>query len=182
MIHDLLTEHSDVMDGLYEIEDDITAAYDLLATCLKSGHKILLCGNGGSAADCQHFAAELVGKWQKPRAPLPAIALTTDTSTLTAIANDFGYDMVFARQVQALGMPGDVLIGISTSGRSENVLLALGAARTGGLDTIFMVGEKGPVRRDSGLIRIPSANTARIQEAHSFVLHCWAEALDTLYE
>lgn len=178
MIDAALLEHQRLFANLHSIQADIEAGYQILRDCLARGNKILLCGNGGSAADCQHFAAELVGKWKEPRQPLAAIALTTDTSALTAIGNDFGYQDVFQRQVFALGKPGDVLIGISTSGKSSNVLLALEQAIVRGMPTILLTGSNAEYWVRFHEIRVPSTSTPRIQEAHEFILHTWAEALD----
>lgn len=145
-----------------------------LTSCFEQGGKLLICGNGGSAADAQHFAAEFMNRFLIDRRPWPAIALSTDSSVLTSIANDAAYDDVFARQVQALGRPGDVLIGLSTSGRSANVLAALRAARERGLVTIGFTGEAGaePMAGTCDvLLAVPSNETARIQECHEFVYH-----------
>jgi D-sedoheptulose 7-phosphate isomerase len=144
-----------------------------IADALRSGSKVLTFGNGGSAADAQHFAAELVGRYLKERAAWPAIALTTDTSILTAVANDFGYDAVFLRQVEALGRKGDVAVGISTSGRSPNVVTALARAREMGLVTIGMTGNGGGALAGhvDYLIDVPSPATPRIQEVHALVIH-----------
>jgi phosphoheptose isomerase len=152
----------------------IAAAADLIATCFRSKGKVLLCGNGGSAADCQHMAAELVGRLthEKDRPGLPAIALTTDTSFLTAYPNDVGFDGVFARQVQALGSPGDILIAISTSGRSRNVLTAVEEARGKGLSIVGLLGEDGPLATTADVaIRVPTNDTQVIQQVHLAVEH-----------
>jgi D-sedoheptulose 7-phosphate isomerase len=146
---------------------------DEMANALKVGRKILLCGNGGSAADAQHIAGELLSRFDTDRAPLPAIALTTDSSVVTAIGNDYGYDHVFERQVRGLGAKGDVLIAISTSGRSPNVLRALDAARTNGVVTIGFTGRKGgemPSRCDV-ILRVPSDRTPVIQQIHITAAH-----------
>jgi D-sedoheptulose 7-phosphate isomerase len=152
----------------------LLAAADLIAAAFRAGGKALLCGNGGSAADSQHMAAELVGRLNRDcaRPGLPAIALTTDTSCLTAVANDIGFEDVFARQVQALGRPGDVLIGISTSGDSANVIRAMEAARAAGMPTIALTGTRGSL---AGLatvaVSVPSASVHHIQEAHLAAEH-----------
>lgn len=161
----------------------LAAAIDLLATRLREGHKILVCGNGGSAADAQHFAAELTGRFERERPGLAGIALTTDTSALTAIGNDYGFERVFERQVQALGRAGDVLIGISTSGNSPNVLRAVEAAQAQGLAVIAMTGKDGGALARSlkaGDVELRSASsvTARIQEVHILFLHCLCDGLD----
>ena len=152
----------------------ILAAAGLIARSLTNGGKLMLCGNGGSAADCQHLAAELVGQMNgRQRPALAALALTTDSSALTAMGNDFGYEMVFQRQVEALGRPGDVLIAISTSGRSPNVLQAVSAAARMGLGTVGLIGDgDGPLSDLTDIaVRVPSSDTQRIQEAHIAIGH-----------
>ena len=152
----------------------IAAAADLIAHCFRSHGKVLLCGNGGSAADCQHMAAELVGRLthEKDRPGLPAIALTTDTSFLTAYPNDVGFDGVFARQVQALGTPGDVLIAISTSGSSRNVLAAVEEAHRKGLSVVALLGEDGQLASMADVaISVPTLDTQLIQQVHLGVEH-----------
>ena len=165
--------------------DSIAAAADLIGAALKRGGKLLLCGNGGSAADCQHMAAELVGRFSRDleRPGLPAIALTTDTSFLTAHANDVGFDDVFARQVQALGARGDVLIAISTSGKSANVLAAADQARRTGISVVALLGESGPLADAADVaIRVPAKDTALIQQAHLAVEHLICHLVErTLY-
>jgi len=149
------------------------AAAGAMVTALRSGGRILACGNGGSAADAQHFAAELVGRFERERAAMAAIALTTDTSILTALANDYEFTMVFARQVEALGRPGDVLLGVSTSGGSANVLAAFETAKAGGLTTVALTGrDGGAVGAAADIhINVPAASTARVQEVHRTLLH-----------
>ena len=163
----------------------IAAAADLIATTFRAGGKLLLCGNGGSAADCQHMATELVGRLtcDMSRPGLPAIALTTDTSFLTAYSNDFGFDGVFARQVQALGSRGDVLITISTSGASPNVLAAVDEAKRGGLSIVALLGEAGPLADLADVaIRVPSRDTQLIQQVHLVVEHLICHLVErTLY-
>lgn len=152
-----------------------------LTECFQRGGKVLLCGNGGSAADAQHVAGEFVNRFRFDHAPLPAIALTTDTSILTAIGNDSDFEFVFARQVEALGRPGDVLVGISTSGKSPNVLRALEAARRLGLIIIGFTGERGLQFMQplcDLCLAIPSNDTPRIQEAHIFVWHVVCEEVE----
>ena len=140
---------------------------------LKNGGKILICGNGGSAADSQHFAAELVGRFKKDRKPLPAIALTTDTSILTAWSNDYSFDTVFSRQIQALGNKNDVLFAITTSGNSKNIIEAVKIAKEMGIFTISLTGNNGGIIKEIADISIivPSSDTARIQQAHSVIIH-----------
>lgn len=156
----------------------------VLADALRAGRKVLVFGNGGSAADAQHFAAELVGRYLYDRPGLPAIALTTDPSILTAVANDMGYDAVFRRQVEAHGQPGDVAVGISTSGRSRSVVDALRAARERGLVTVAMTGNGGGHLKGAvdHLIDAPSPDTPRIQELHGLVIHLLCQIVEeTLY-
>jgi D-sedoheptulose 7-phosphate isomerase len=145
--------------------------------------KVLSCGNGGSAADAQHFASELVNRFERERPGLPAVALTTDTSALTSIANDYCYELVFARQIQALGNSGDILLAISTSGNSANVVRAVEAAHTVGMSVIALTGYNGgkiaPLLTAQDVeIRVPADNTARIQEVHLLVIHCLCDLLD----
>lgn len=151
-----------------------------LADVILAGGKLLTCGNGGSAADALHFAEELVGRYRSDRRPLPSICLNADMGALTCIANDFGYDQIFARQIAALGQPGDVLVVFSTSGGSPNILAALRVAKTRGLLCIALLGKDGgPARTlaDHALI-VPSQNTARIQEIHGLLLHAFCEELE----
>ncbi len=161
----------------------IARATELMVECLLAGGKILACGNGGSAADAQHFAAELVNRFERERAPLAAVALTTDSSALTSIANDYGYAQVFEKQVRALGRPGDVLLAISTSGDSENVLAAVRAAREMGLAVVALSGRGGGALArllGAGDVHacVPHAQTARIQEVHLLALHCLCDGID----
>lgn len=152
----------------------------MLAVRLAKGGKILFCGNGGSAADAQHLAAEFVNRFQLDRPPLPAIALTTDTSALTAIGNDFGFENIFSKQVQALGAPEDVLVGISTSGNSENVIRAFEAARENSVTTVGMTGRKGGRMAELSdfLINVPEESTALVQEIHIAVGHLLCGLVD----
>jgi len=158
----------------------IAETAEKMALSLRAGQKVLLFGNGGSAADAQHIAAEFVGRFIPDRIPLPAISLATDTSALTALGNDYGYNLVFARQVQALGNAGDIAIGISTSGNSPNVLEAIDAARSKGLMTIGLTGQDGGKMngRVDVLFRIPSRMTPRIQETHITLGHVLCELID----
>jgi D-sedoheptulose 7-phosphate isomerase len=161
-------------------KERIAETVETIAHGLRNGRKMLLFGNGGSAADSQHLAAELVGRFGPDRAPLAAIALSTDTSILTAVANDYGYEKVFARQIEALGQPGDTAIGISTSGNSPSVLAALDVARNKGLFTVGFTGETGGKMngRTEVLFRVPSRVTARIQETHILLGHILCELID----
>jgi len=164
---------------------DIARAGEALAGALQSGHKALACGNGGSAADSQHFAAELVGRFERERPGLPGIALTTDTSALTAIANDYDFDRVFSKQVEALGNPGDVLLAISTSGNSRNMLEAMKVAQARGLVVIALTGRDGGamgrmVRPQDFHLNVAHPRTMRVQEIHLLVIHCLCEVVDNV--
>jgi D-sedoheptulose 7-phosphate isomerase len=161
----------------------IARAAELLARTLKAGGKVLACGNGGSAADAQHFAAELINRFEIERAPLAAIALTTDSSTLTSIANDYAYEQVFSKQVRGIGRRGDALLAISTSGNSRNVLDAMQAAHEVGARVVALTGAGGGkmgglVSADDVHICVPHKRTARIQEVHLLVLHCLCDGID----
>ncbi|HET7306716.1 MAG TPA: phosphoheptose isomerase [Gammaproteobacteria bacterium] len=162
----------------------IVRAGDLMAGSLAAGGKILSCGNGGSAADAQHFAAELLNRFERERRPLAAVALTTDSSTLTSIANDYSYDEVFAKQVAGLGRRGDVLFGISTSGNSGNVLRAIEVAHANDVAVVALTGRDGgriaTALSDGDVeIRVPADSTARVQEVHLLVLHCLCDLIDS---
>ncbi len=163
----------------------IAAAAERMVQCLREDGKILACGNGGSAADSQHFAAELLNRFERERPGLAAVALTTDTSTLTSIANDFDFEQVFSKQVRALGRNNDVLLAISTSGNSKNVLCALAAAHENGMSVVALTGGSGGkvpelLRPGDIHICVPAQNTARIQEVHLLTLHCLCDAIDCL--
>jgi D-sedoheptulose 7-phosphate isomerase len=163
----------------------IAAAARLLTDCLRAGGKVMACGNGGSAADSQHFAAELVNRFERERAPLAGLALTTDTSNLTSIANDYAYLQVFSKQVRALGRRGDALIAISTSGNSANVIEAMRAAAELGIRVVALTGNGGGkmaalVGDADAHICVPHKITARIQEVHLLTLHCLCDAIDLL--
>ena len=161
----------------------IAQAVELMFTALSNGNKILACGNGGSAADCQHFAAELVGRFERERLPLPALALTTDTSILTAVSNDYSYNEIFSKQVQAFGQSGDVLLALSTSGNSANVLAAIDAALERDMRVIALTGKGGGAMgkrlTDADVhICVPHDRTARIQEVHLLAIHCMCDGID----
>ena len=161
----------------------IAQAAEVLAERLQRGGKILACGNGGSAADAQHFAAELVNRFEMERPGLAAIALTTDSSTLTSIANDYAFEQVFARQLRALGRPGDTLLAISTSGHSPNVLAAMAAAQELGVITVALTGRDGgkmaeQLKADDLELRVSATVTARIQETHILIIHCLCDLID----
>ena len=158
----------------------VVAAADALNTALTNGAKVLIFGNGGSAADAQHFACELVGRFLRERRAVPAIALTTDSSTVTAIANDYGFDLVFARQIEALGRPGDVAVGISTSGSSANVLSGLQCAKARGLKTVaFTGGSGGPIGAAADVhVNVPHELTPRVQEVHRTLIHAVCDLVE----
>lgn len=168
-----LTSHLSTFERLRPLQPQLAMMATMLSNCLRSGGKILLCGNGGSAADCQHIAAELTGRLRAERRPLAALALTTDTSAITCISNDYSFDQVFSRQIRALGKPGDCLIGISTSGNSANVIAAFHAAQEMNITRLGLLGRDGGLLRDlcNLSIIVPSDDTARIQEAHIFLAH-----------
>ena len=182
IIEQRLADHLEVLQKLMDsdLPEKLETCAKYVEKALAEGHKVLFCGNGGSAADSQHLAAEFVGRFQKERKGLPAIALTVDTSILTAVANDYGYDTVFARQVQALGEPGDVLVGISTSGNSKNVLLAIEEARAKGITCIGMTAEGGGKMAAACdiCLAVPAKVTARAQEMHILMGHILCELVD----
>jgi D-sedoheptulose 7-phosphate isomerase len=166
-----------------ELAEPISQAVEIMFTALSNGNKILACGNGGSAADCQHFAAELVGRFERERLPLPALALTTDTSILTAIGNDYGFRDVYAKQVQAFGQSGDVLLALSTSGNSANVVAAIEAAVERDMRIIALTGKGGGVMGElmseaDVHICVSHDRTARIQEVHALTIHILCDGID----
>jgi D-sedoheptulose 7-phosphate isomerase len=172
-------------EALSVLADPLRRAGELMVKCLMDEGKILACGNGGSAADAQHFAAELLNRFEMERPGLAAMALTTDSSTLTSIANDYDYDQVFSKQVRALGQPNDVLLAISTSGNSRNVLEAVNAAHDRQMTVVALSGKDGGMLREllgaSDIhLCVPHGNTARIQEVHILCLHCICDAIDCL--
>ncbi len=161
----------------------IAEAIELMFTALSNGNKILACGNGGSAADCQHFAAELVGRFERERLPLPALALTTDTSIITAVGNDYSFNEIFSKQVQAFGQSGDVLLALSTSGNSANVLAAVDAALEREMRIVALTGKGGGamakrLTEADVHICVPHDRTARIQEVHLLTIHCLCDGID----
>ena len=167
-----------------ELPHTIQQAGAAMVECLLQGNKILCCGNGGSAGDAQHFSAELLNRFERERPGMPAIALTTDSSTITAIANDYDYSEIFSKQVLALGQRDDILLAISTSGNSDNIVQALGAAHDRGMVVVALTGRDGGHMagelRDGDIeVRVPSERTARIQEVHLVVIHCLCDYIDT---
>lgn len=171
------------LDAAAEMAPQIARAAELMTSCLLADGKLLACGNGGSASDAQHFAAEMVGRFERERPELPAISLATDTSIMTAVANDYSFDQVFARQVRALGAKGDVLLAISTSGNSGNVIAAIEAAHERDLAVVALTGKGGgrigELLDDSDIhLCVPHGRTARIQEVHLLIIHCLCDAVD----
>jgi D-sedoheptulose 7-phosphate isomerase len=177
---DAIAEHLTIIRQFAAQQDAFERAAILLTDALLNGNKVLWCGNGGSAADAQHLAAELVGRFRRDRSPLPSIALTTDTSVLTAIANDYGYDQIFERQIEALCRPGDVVIGISTSGNSQNVCAALQKARELNASTVAMTGWTGGHLASLAdiCLQAPATDPARIQECHILCGHILCEWIE----
>lgn len=173
------------LQSMDTLSSPIAAAAELMVHALKTDGKILACGNGGSAADCQHFAAELLNRFEMERPALAAVALTTDSSTLTSIANDYDFDQVFSKQVRGLGHAQDVLLAISTSGNSRNVIAAIEAAHENGMKVVALTGRNGgkmaeALAKNDIHICVPANSTARIQEVHLLALHCLCDAIDCL--
>lgn len=171
--------------ALISLETPLVEAAQRITRALNAGNKILSCGNGGSAGDAQHFSSEMLNRFEQERQGLAAIALTTDTSTLTSIANDYSYERIFSRQVEALGRPGDVLLAISTSGNSTNVNKAIEMAQQRGMSVIALSGKSGGIMQrlltaNDIELRVPSNNTARIQETHLLLIHCICDLVDHL--
>jgi len=171
------------LDAVDALAPEVARAAALLTECLLADGKILACGNGGSAADAQHFAAEMIGRFERERPELPAISLATDTSILTAVANDYAFEQVFAKQVRALGARGDVLLAISTSGNSGNVIAAINAAREREMRVVALTGKGGGriggmLAADDAHLCVPHERTARIQEVHLLMIHCLCDAID----
>ena len=173
------------LDAVAALAGPIARAAELMADALKADAKVMACGNGGSAADAQHFAAELLGRFERERGELAALALTTDTSAITAIANDYHYNQVFAKQLRGLGRKGDVLLAISTSGNSANVVEAIAAAHERGIRVVALTGKDGGkigamLNTNDVNLCVPNSRTARIQEVHLLMLHCLCDGIDQL--
>ncbi|MGE5319639.1 MAG: phosphoheptose isomerase [Hyphomicrobiaceae bacterium] len=189
-LHDRILSHFKAsaqtkLDVAEALAPAIEGAARLMVHSLAQGNKILACGNGGSAADAQHFASEMINRFEQERPGLAAIALTTDSSTLTSIANDYAYDQVFARQVKALGQPGDILLAISTSGNSPSVLQGVAAAHARSMHVIALTGHGGgrlaeQMQADDVFLCVPAESTARIQEVHLLAIHCLCDAVDSV--
>ena len=172
-------------DALPVLTAPLAAAIELMTKTLQSKNKIMACGNGGSAADAQHFSAELLNRFERERKPLGALALTTDSSTLTSIGNDYSFDEIFSKQILGLGQPGDTLFAISTSGNSENVIAAINAAHKLHVNVVALTGKSGGkmaqlLLSDDVHICVPSEQTARIQEVHLLCLHCLCDGIDSI--
>lgn len=180
LIRESLEEHLACAQRMEALLDPMKQSGEQLIQTVQSGSRVFICGNGGSAADAQHFSAELTGRFERERRAWPAVALTTDTSALTAIGNDYGFDQVFSRQLEALGQSGDLLIAMSTSGNSGNVRRAVAYAKANGIGTIGLLGrDGGQLAHDVDYALVaPSRRTARIQEMHILILHIWCEMLD----
>ena len=181
--HNFNASISTKQNALSVLQNPIALAAQHITHCLLAGGKIMACGNGGSAGDAQHFSSEMLNRFEMERPGLPAIALTTDTSTITSIANDYSYDLIFSKQVLALGQSGDTLLAISTSGNSGNVVNAVNAAHEKGLTVIALTGHNGGeiatrLKANDIEIRVPSESTARIQEVHLLCIHCLCDLID----
>ena len=175
-----ILEHSVTLKSIFELDESIEKVANIFIHCLKTDGTIFWCGNGGSASDSQHLAGELVGRFVDERKPLKSISLTADSSVMTCIVNDYGYEHIFSRQIEALGSKGDVLVGISTSGNSKNVLNAFEVAKNKGVRTIGLLGKGGGLAKglvDESII-IPSNSTARVQEMHIFVGHILCDLIE----
>jgi len=179
-ISQIIVEHQSAIESLNSIRTEIEQVANRMIRCMKNGGKILWMGNGGSAAECQHLAAEIVGRFTRERRGWPSLALTTDTSILTAVANDYSFDEIFARQIEALCQPNDLVVGISTSGNSRNILCGFRKARTVGAFVVALTGGDGGASTEIADISVvvPSRVTARVQEAHALIGHIWCEFLD----
>lgn len=182
-IADAFKRHNEVFGKTSEVLlPDVEQGALILEQAVKNGNCIFVCGNGGSAADAQHFVAEFVCKYKNDRRPLPAIALTVNTSVLTAVGNDYGFEHVFERQIQALGKKGDVLVAITTSGASKNILSAVTKAKELGLEVIVLTGARGKNMAGNLVLAVPSEETSRIQEMHELIYHAWCEHVDSIVQ
>ena len=182
-IAQVLKQHNQTINNLLDVKDSISTSGELIIDALKKGNKILIAGNGGSAADAQHFSAELTGRFLKERESLAGIALTTDTSAITAIANDYGYENIFLRQLSGLARPEDVFVGISTSGNSESINLSAKSCNEKNIHSIGLLGRTGgeAVNLFDYSVIAPSDSTARIQECHILIIHIWCLMIDEAF-
>jgi len=178
IINEIINDSIETHKLMPQFKESIEKATNIMISALKKGNKIMICGNGGSASQAQHFAAELVGDFETKRKGIPSISLTADTSNLTSIGNDYGFDYVFRRQIEAIGKSGDILICLSTSGNSRNVIKAIEKIKN--IKVINLLGKDGGKMKGSGDIEIiiPSNNTARVQECHILILHIWAKLIE----
>lgn len=174
----VLEEHQKSLEEFKRKKEQIFKIYEILNKALSGGNKILICGNGGSAADASHMAAELVGRFVKERKGLCAVSLSTDTSILTSVSNDYSFELVFARQVEAIGKEGDVLVGFSTSGKSKNVIKAFEKAKSMGIITVGILGNPGFIEKISDVSFTINGTTARVQEIHSILIHILCEMIE----
>lgn len=179
---EIIELHKKSLKELEDKKDIVLKISDAIRTAIEAGNKILICGNGGSAADSQHFAAELVGRFTKERKAYPAIALTTDTSIITSLSNDYSFEKVFERQIEALGKKGDVLIGFSTSGKSKNIISAFKSAKANAITTIAILGSPGELYNIADIAFTVQGTTARVQEIHSIIIHIICEIIETTTE
>ena len=173
IVHDEIKDHIENTELLYNLISDISTIAQKIITVFKRNNKLLICGNGGSAADSQHFSSELIGRFEKARKSYPAISLTTDTSSITSISNDFSFEDIFSRQIEGLGKPGDMLISISTSGKSKNILKAINTAKRMKLESVALLGRDGGdvLKEVDYSITINTPRTCRIQEMHGLIIH-----------
>lgn len=178
ILESIIFEHRKILSEFENKKNVVEKIALEIASCIKSGNKILICGNGGSAADSQHLAAELVGRFIKERKAYPAISLTTDTSILTSLSNDYSFDKVFERQVEAIGEKGDILIGFSTSGNSKNVISAFELAKKKGIKTIGILGKRGKIAKLCDIFFDIDGTTPRVQEIHSILIHIICEMVE----
>ena len=180
LINKHIQEHNDVLDSISQLDESIEKVANIFISCLENDGTIFWCGNGGSASDSQHLAGELVGRFVDERKPLKSIALTADSAVMTCIVNDYGYEHIFSRQIEALGSEGDVLVGITTSGNSQNVLHAFKVAEQRGMETIALLGKGGGKAASSvkQYIIVPSKSTARVQEMHILIGHILCDLIE----
>lgn len=181
IVRGAFARHADVLEKTKTITTDIERGAELFLKTAKEGKRLFVCGNGGSAADSEHIVGEWLCRYKKERGPLPAIALASDSATITAIGNDYGFEHVFSRQIEALGMKEDLLLAITTSGASKNILNAISQAKKNGMRVIVLTGARGKGMQGADVVvAVPSEETARIQEMHEIIYHSWCECIDSL--